>query len=107
RPIPIPPIPIPPIPIPTNTNTNQYYPVPIPILQYRIGIVTSLSTSLLRAVRYSSTLQAFESERRSIKLMLLYNGHQHTADNRKQKPSQSGQTTCTSPNQAWTQTAST
>ena len=30
--------------------------------------------ALMRAVRYSSTLSAFNEERRSIKLMLLYNG---------------------------------
>ena len=30
--------------------------------------------ALTRAVRYSSTLSAFNDERRSIKLMLLYNG---------------------------------
>jgi len=29
---------------------------------------------LVRAVRYSSTLSAFHKERRSIKVMLLYNG---------------------------------
>ena len=33
-----------------------------------------IQTSLTRAVRYSSTFQAFNYERRSIKLMLLYNG---------------------------------
>jgi hypothetical protein len=30
--------------------------------------------ALTRAIRYSSTLSAFNEERRSIKLMLLYNG---------------------------------
>ncbi len=30
--------------------------------------------ALMRAIRYSSTLSAFNEERRSIKLMLLYNG---------------------------------
>ncbi len=30
--------------------------------------------ALLRAIRYSSTLSAFNEEQRSIKLMLLYNG---------------------------------
>jgi len=33
-----------------------------------------IETALNRAVRYSSTLSAFHQERRSIKLMLLYNG---------------------------------
>ena len=33
-----------------------------------------IHTALLRAVRYSSTLSVFEIERRSIKLLLLYNG---------------------------------
>jgi hypothetical protein len=31
--------------------------------------------ALLRAVRYSSTLEEFNHERRAIKLMLLYNGY--------------------------------
>lgn len=33
-----------------------------------------ISTALFRAIRYSSTLQEFNHERRLIKLMLLYNG---------------------------------
>ncbi|CAF3369032.1 unnamed protein product [Rotaria socialis] len=33
-----------------------------------------IQAALLRAVRYSSTLDIFEKERRSIRLMLLYNG---------------------------------
>jgi hypothetical protein len=33
----------------------------------------AIDTALKRAVRYSSTLSAFHTERRSIKLMLLYN----------------------------------
>lgn len=33
-----------------------------------------IETALLRAIRYSSTLPIFNKERRSIKLMLLYNG---------------------------------
>ncbi|CAF1400960.1 unnamed protein product [Adineta ricciae] len=33
-----------------------------------------INTVLIRAIRYSSTLSTFQSERRSIKLMLLYNG---------------------------------
>ncbi len=33
-----------------------------------------IQTSLTRAIRYSSTFEAFNVERRSIKLMLLYNG---------------------------------
>jgi hypothetical protein len=33
-----------------------------------------INAALLRAVRYSSTLSIFDEERRSIKLMLLYNG---------------------------------
>jgi len=32
-----------------------------------------IENALIRAVRYSSTLSAFHQERRSIKLMLLYN----------------------------------
>ncbi len=34
-----------------------------------------IETALIRAVRYSSTLPIFNQERRSIKLMLLYNGY--------------------------------
>ncbi|CAF4790911.1 unnamed protein product [Rotaria socialis] len=34
-----------------------------------------IQASLLRAVRYSSTLDIFEKERRAIRLMLLYNGY--------------------------------
>ncbi|CAM4973951.1 unnamed protein product [Rotaria socialis] len=34
-----------------------------------------IKASLLRAVRYSSTLDIFEKERRTIRLMLLYNGY--------------------------------
>jgi hypothetical protein len=33
-----------------------------------------IDAALLRAVRYSSTLSVFNAERRSLKLMLLYNG---------------------------------
>jgi hypothetical protein len=33
-----------------------------------------IDTALMRAIRYSSALSAFNHERRSIKLMLLYNG---------------------------------
>jgi hypothetical protein len=33
-----------------------------------------IDTTLLRAVRYLSTLSAFNEEQRSIKLMFLYNG---------------------------------
>ncbi len=32
-----------------------------------------IHTALMRAVRYSSTFEAFNNERRSIRLMLLYN----------------------------------
>jgi hypothetical protein len=33
-----------------------------------------IDVALMRALRYSSSLTAFDHERRSIKLMLLYNG---------------------------------
>jgi hypothetical protein len=33
-----------------------------------------IDNALMRALRYSSTLSTFNAERRSIKLMLLYNG---------------------------------
>ncbi len=34
-----------------------------------------IKTALQRAIRYSSTFELFNDERRSIKLMLLYNGY--------------------------------
>jgi hypothetical protein len=34
-----------------------------------------IKTSLERAIRYSSTFELFNDERRYIKLMLLYNGY--------------------------------
>ncbi|CAF4900077.1 unnamed protein product [Rotaria socialis] len=37
-----------------------------------------IQAALLRAVRYSSTLDIFEKERRAIRLMLLYNGYPST-----------------------------
>jgi hypothetical protein len=36
--------------------------------------INIIKTSLTRAIRYSSTFQAFNYERRHIKLTLLYNG---------------------------------
>ncbi len=42
-------------------------------LHPNIKLVRQIGTSV--AVRYSSTLSAFHAERRSIKLMLLYNGY--------------------------------
>ena len=35
-----------------------------------------IETALVRAIRYSSTLQTFNQERSFIKLMLLYNGYE-------------------------------
>ena len=35
---------------------------------------TIIPSGLTRAIRYSSTFEAFNEERRSVKLMLLYNG---------------------------------
>ncbi|CAM4828303.1 unnamed protein product, partial [Rotaria magnacalcarata] len=40
--------------------------------------INIIQTSLARAVRYSSTFEAFNYERRCIKLMLLYNGYPST-----------------------------
>ncbi|CAF3852581.1 unnamed protein product [Rotaria magnacalcarata] len=40
--------------------------------------INIIQTSLARAVRYSSTFEAFNYERRYIKLMLLYNGYPST-----------------------------
>ena len=36
--------------------------------------INVITTALARAVRYSSTFDAFNTERRAIKLTLLYNG---------------------------------
>ncbi|CAF3986224.1 unnamed protein product, partial [Adineta steineri] len=41
-----------------------------------------IRTALLRAIRYSSTFEAFNVERRNIRLMLLYNGYPSTYINK-------------------------
>ncbi|CAF5029960.1 unnamed protein product, partial [Rotaria sp. Silwood1] len=43
-----------------------------------------IETALLRAMRYSSTLDIFHQERRSIQLMLLYNGYEQSLANYKE-----------------------
>ena len=40
-----------------------------------------IDTALIRAIRYSSTLQTFNQERRFIKLKLLYNGYEISIEN--------------------------
>ena len=50
------------------------YVVPFSSDNPRHIFVNIIRNSLTRAVRYSSTFEAFNYERHSIKLMLLYNG---------------------------------
>jgi hypothetical protein len=50
------------------------YVVPFKSDHPRYVFMNIIDTALVRAVRYSSTLSAFNEERRVIKLMLLYNG---------------------------------
>ncbi|CAF1164425.1 unnamed protein product, partial [Adineta ricciae] len=51
------------------------YVVPFSSDHPRHTFVNIIQTSLKRAVQYSSTFEAFNDERRRIKLMLLYNGY--------------------------------
>ena len=71
--------------LPTNNNgilsTSVYHkpaaePYVTPFISDhpRYVFVNVITTALARAVRYSSTFDAFNIERRSIKLTLLYNG---------------------------------
>ena len=50
------------------------YVVPFSSDHPRYTFSNIIETSLTRAVRYSSTLNIFDNERRYIRLMLLYNG---------------------------------
>lgn len=50
------------------------YTVPFQSDHPRHTFTNIIDNALLRAIRYSSSLSAFNQERRAIKLMLLYNG---------------------------------
>jgi hypothetical protein len=50
------------------------YIVPFKFDHPRHAFMNIVDTAVTRAIRYSSTLSAFNEERRSIKLKLLYNG---------------------------------
>lgn len=52
----------------------QSYVVPFQSDHQRHVFVNIIECALLRALRYSSTLKEFNDERRTIKMMLLYNG---------------------------------
>ena len=57
-----------------HKEAAEPYIVPFKSDHPRHIFTNTIGNALLRAIRYSSTLLAFEHERRSIKLMLLYNG---------------------------------
>lgn len=57
-----------------HKEAAEPYTVPFKSDHPRYTFMNVINNSLLRAVRYSSTLSAFNEEQRSIKLMLLYNG---------------------------------
>jgi hypothetical protein len=55
-------------------SATEPYVVPFKSDHPRHVFANIIQGALLRAVRYSSTLQKFNHERRTIRLMLLYNG---------------------------------
>jgi hypothetical protein len=55
-------------------EATEPYIVPFKSDHPRHVFTNIINGALMRAVRYSSTLFAFNTERRSIQLMLLYNG---------------------------------
>jgi hypothetical protein len=57
-----------------HKEVAQPYVVPFKSDHPRHIFKNVIDTALMRAIRYSSTLSAFNEERRSIKLMFLYNG---------------------------------
>ena len=57
-----------------HKKAAEPYVVPFISDHPRHTFVNIMKTSLTRAVRYSSTFEAFNYERRHIKLRLLYNG---------------------------------
>ncbi|CAF1549784.1 unnamed protein product [Adineta ricciae] len=58
-----------------HKEAAETYVVPFQSDHPRHTFKNIIDTALTRAVRYSSTLQTFNQERRYIKLMLLYNGY--------------------------------
>ncbi|CAF1495611.1 unnamed protein product [Rotaria magnacalcarata] len=61
-----------------HKTTSEPYVVPFESDHPRHIFRNIIRAALLRAVRYSSTFEAFNTERRSIRLMLLYNGYPST-----------------------------
>jgi hypothetical protein len=57
-----------------HKEAAEPYVVPFRSDHPRHVFVNNIDCALLRAIRYSSTLQEFNQERRATKLMLLYNG---------------------------------
>jgi len=57
-----------------HEEAAEPYIVPFNSDHPRHVLTNIIDNALMRALRYSSTLSAFNAERRSIKLMLLYNG---------------------------------
>lgn len=57
-----------------HKQAAEPYTVPFKSDHPRHTFTNIIDTALTRAIRYSSTLSAFNDERRLIKLMLLYNG---------------------------------
>ena len=57
-----------------HKNAAEPYVVPFNSDHSRHTFQNIITTALLRAVCYSSTLSVFQEEQRLIKLMLLYNG---------------------------------
>ena len=57
-----------------HKEAAEPYVVPFRSDHPRHVFVNIIECALLRALRYSSTLEVFNHERRRIKLMLLYNG---------------------------------
>ena len=57
-----------------HKEAAEPYVVPFRSDHPRHVFVNIIECALLRALRYSSTLEEFNHERRRIKLMLLYNG---------------------------------
>ena len=58
-----------------HKEATEPYVVPFNSDHLRHIFTNIIDSALTRAIRYSSTLSAFNEERRSIKLMLLYNGY--------------------------------
>jgi hypothetical protein len=58
-----------------HKEAAEPYVVPFQSDHPRHVFVSIIECALLRAIRYSSTLEEFNHERRAIKLILLYNGY--------------------------------